>query len=126
MTEAIATLKNYRQSPRKVRVVADMIRGKSVADAKEILFYVPKRAGLPLLKLLTSAEANAGKLPNLVVKKIAVDGGKTLFRSRPRSRGMANRIAKRTSHVSIVLAESTEPKKVEKVKVKKEAKSSAK
>lgn len=109
MPEAKATLNNYRQSPRKVRVVADLVRGKSVEEALDILTYVPKRAGLPLKKLLLSAYANAGKAANLKVKEIRVDGGATLYRRQPRSRGMANPIRKRTSHVNIVLSES-EPK----------------
>lgn len=102
-----ATLTSYRQSPRKVRVVADLIRGKSVEDALDILEYVPKRAGLPLKKLLLSAFANAGKAPNLKVKTVSVDKGAILYRRQPRSRGMANPIRKRTSHINIVL----EPKK---------------
>ncbi|MBX4195937.1 50S ribosomal protein L22 [Candidatus Parcubacteria bacterium] len=105
MAEARASLNNYRQSPRKVRVVADLIRGKSVEEALDILTYVPKRAGLPLRKLLSSAHANAGKSPNLIVKKVSVDGGAILYRRRPRSRGMANPIRKRTSHIDIILAE---------------------
>lgn len=100
-----ATLSSYRQSPRKVRVVADLIRGKSVEEALDILEYIPKRAGLPLKKLLLSAYANAGKTPNLKVKSVSVDGGAILYRRRPRSRGMANPIRKRTSHINIVLAE---------------------
>lgn len=105
MAEAKATLKSYRQSPRKVRVVADLIRGKSVTEAIDILTYIPKRAGLPLLKLLSSAHANAGKAPNLVVKEIRVDGGKILYRRLPKARGMASPIRKRTSHINIVLTE---------------------
>ena len=105
MAEARANLKNYRQSPRKVRVVADSVRGKSVEEALDILAYMPKRAGLPLRKLLASAYANAGKAPNLFVKEIRVDGGAILYRRQPRSRGMANPIRKRTSHVNVILAE---------------------
>lgn len=122
MAEAKASLSSYRQSPRKVRVVADLIRGKSVSEAMDILTYVPKRAGLPLLKLLSSAHANAGKAANLVVKEIRVDGGAILYRRRPRSHGMANPIRKRTSHINIVLVE-VEPK-IKKARFKKpEAKS---
>lgn len=111
MAEAKATLSNYRQSPRKVRLVADLVRGKSVEEAIDILTYVPKRAGLPLLKLLNSAYANAGKAPNLMVKEVSVDGGAILYRRRPRSHGMANPIRKRTSHVNIVLADKPEKAK---------------
>lgn len=109
MSEAKAQLKSYRQSPRKVRLVADLIRGKSVKDALVTLTFAGKRAAGPLEKLLASAVANAknASLPveSLIVKEIRVDGGAILYRRRPRSRGMANPIRKRTSHVNIVLAE---------------------
>ena len=105
MKEAKATLNTYRQSPRKVRLVADLVRGKKVEDALTLLAFVPKRAGLPLYKLISSAQANAEEKKNLVVKKITVDAGPILYRRRPRSRGMANPIRKRTSHVSVMLAE---------------------
>jgi large subunit ribosomal protein L22 len=107
MTEAKAQLNDYRQSPRKVRVVADTVRGKSVDGALNILTFIPKRAGLPLKKLIASAYANlpAGRqaLANVVIKEIKVDTGTTLYRRRPRSRGMANPIRKRTSHISVTL-----------------------
>jgi len=121
MTEVRAELKNYRQSPRKVRVVADTVRGKSVEEALTLLSFVPKRAALPLQKLVASALANAKNLSipteNLVVKEMRVDGGKTLFRSQPRSHGMATRIRKRTSHVSVVLTEGVKKAKKAKKKV---------
>lgn len=111
MAEARATLKNYRQSPRKVRVVADLVRGKKVPEAEILLTYAGKRAALPLQKLLASAVSNAKELSlaldQLFVKEISVDGGKILYRQRPRSRGMANRIRKRTSHVNIVLSDTS-------------------
>lgn len=108
-----AELKSYRQSPRKVRLVADAIRGKKVEEALTILDFIPKRASLPLKKLIASAHANAlrqgsgqaGKAENLVIKELKVDGGAILYRRRPRSRGMANPIRKRTSHVTVILAE---------------------
>jgi large subunit ribosomal protein L22 len=106
MNEAKAQLNDYRQSPRKVRIVADTVRGKSVEEALNILTFIPKRAGLPLKKLIASAYANSGKAEGLVVKEIKVDTGPTLYRRRPRSRGMADPIRKRTSHISIVLSES--------------------
>lgn len=111
MAEAKATLTSYRQSPRKVRLVADTIRGKSVEEAMDILTYIPKRAGLPLKKLLASAHANSGKAPNMVVKEVRVDGGKIMYRRLPKSRGMATPIRKRTSHINIVLAEKVEKSK---------------
>lgn len=94
-------------------MVADLIRGKKVEDAMVTLAYTTKRASDPLGKLLSSAIANAKGLSldmdKLVVKSISVDKGKTLYRRQPRSRGMANPIRKRTSHVNIVL-EEREPK----------------
>lgn len=112
MEEAKANLNNYRQSPRKVRLVADMVRGKSVEEASTILDFMPKRAALPIQKLIASAKANlfGGKATGeekAVVKSITVDDGPTLFRRRPRSRGMANPIRKRTSNVSVVLTSPT-------------------
>lgn len=114
MDKAKANLKNYRQSPRKVRLVADAVRGKKVEEAMTILSFVPKRASLPIKKLLASAVANAKNLSmsekDLVVKEIKIDAGPTLFRRRPRSRGMANPIRKRTSHVSVTLSEAKKAK----------------
>ena len=111
MNEAKAQLNNYRQSPRKVRLVADTVRGQRVEDALTTLSFVPKRAALPLQKLLASALANAKNLSlpteNLVVKEIRVDAGATLYRSQPRSyRGGDSTTRKCTSHISVVLAES--------------------
>lgn len=110
MSEAKAKLNNYRQSPRKVRLVANTVRGKKVEDAITTLSFVPRRSALPIQKLLASALANAKNLSlsteNLVVKEIRVDEGATMYRSRPRSRGMANPIRKRTSHISVTLASS--------------------
>lgn len=122
MQEAKAELKNYRQSPRKVRLVADTVRGKRVAEALTILSFVPKRAALPLQKLVASALANAKNLSmpveNLVVKEMMVDAGAIMYRRQSRSRGMANPLRKRTSRVQVVLAEG-KPKRVKKLKVDK-------
>ena len=119
MTEARAELKNYRQSPRKVRLVADTVKGKRVSEALTLLSFVPKRAALPLQKLLASAVANAKNLSlveeNLIVKEMRVDAGATLYRRQPRSRGMANPLRKRTSQVRVVLVEGA-PKKMKKAK----------
>ena len=103
-----AELKNYRQSPRKVRLVADVIRGKKVEVALVELQFLGKRAALPFAKLISSAVANAThnhKVPveGLVIKNISVTKGPTLRRSSPRSRGMANRINKRTSILKVEL-----------------------
>lgn len=105
-----ATLSNYRQSPRKVRVVADVVRGKKIADAKIALKFLGKRAAPVIEKLLDSAVANAvqkgASEKSLRVKSIGVLKGPTLKRIRPRSRGMANRINKRTSHIQVELVET--------------------
>jgi len=98
-----AQLNNYRQSPRKVRLVADLVRGKSVADAKAELKHLAKRAATPLLKLLDSAMANSGKKEGLFIKSIQVDKGVILKRSMPRAYGRAFPIHKHTSHVSLEL-----------------------
>jgi len=111
-----ASLKNYRISPRKVRVVADLIRGKSATLANNILLHADKKAKKPLNELLASAVANAKHnfkidAESLFVKEIRVDQGYVLKRSMPVSRGSAHPIAKRTSHVSITLAPIVEKKK---------------
>jgi large subunit ribosomal protein L22 len=102
-----AFLKNYRQSPRKVRLVADFVRGKSVDNALLELQFMPKRASRAVAKLIASARANAENnfkvTDALFVKEITVDDGPTLKRHRPVSRGRAHGINKRTSHVNIVL-----------------------
>ncbi len=103
-----AILTNYRQSPRKVRLVADLIRGKQVAKAIEALNFLPKRAAGPISKLISSALANAVEnfkvTPDvLFIKSIGVDKGVTLKRFRPRARGRASRINKRTSNLMVML-----------------------
>ena len=118
-----ASLKNYRISPRKVRLVADMIRGKNVAQAKIILATAVKKAKHPLGDLLDSAVANASHnhkiAPEaLFVKEIRVDQGYVLKRQMPMSRGSAFPIKKRTSHVLITLAPAEE-KKAKKAKTAK-------
>lgn len=124
MKEAKATLSDYRQSPRKVRGVVNMIRGKSILEAENLLSFIPKRSAGPVQKLLASAVANAKNLSipleNLIVKNISVDGGKILYRRLPMSRGRAFVIRKRTSHVDLVLGEKIQSKvKSKKPKVKK-------
>lgn len=104
-----AILKNYRHSPRKVRLLADLVRGKKVADALATLQFVDKRAAGPFAKVIASAVANAkdhGKnTDTLFVKSVAVDKGTVLKRSMPRARGSASRINKRNSHISVELGE---------------------
>ncbi len=103
-------LKNYRQAPRKVRLVADLIKGKDVGAASIELSFLPKRAAKIFEKLLSSAEANAKQnfsldKENLFIKDLRVDKGIVLKRSMPRARGSASRINKRTSHIVLTLAE---------------------
>ena len=122
--EVTASLQQYRQSPRKVRLIADLIRGKRVSDALLELDFMVKRGAAPMKKLLSSAVANAEnnfKLTRdtLVVKKITVDGGVTMKRSMPRAFGRAYPIHKRTSHITIILDEG-----VAKIKKSKRAPSS--
>lgn len=112
-----AKLSNLRISPRKVRLVAGLIRGKMVNEAKNQLVFLTKRSAEPVLKLLNSAIANAKnneKLneENLIVSEIFVDGGPVLKRSMPRAFGRAATILKRTSHVTIVLEEKLKEEKV--------------
>ena len=119
-----ATLKTYRQSPRKVRLAADLIKGKSVLMALAQLKFLSKRASLPIEKLLNSAIANAehnfgATRADLMVKDIRVDKGIVFRRSMPRARGSASPIRKRTSHITIVLGKLEEKKNKNKnVKVK--------
>ena len=109
MATAKAILKDYRQSPRKLRLVANLIKGKKVAEALANLEFLGKRASLPVKKLIKSAISNAKELnlnyQDLFVKEIKVDEGKILYRRRYRARGRTMPIRKRTSHVSLVLAE---------------------
>jgi len=104
-----AFLKNYRQSPRKVRLVAELIKGKRVAEALLYLDTLPKRASDPINALLLSAISNAKQagvaVDNLYVKNVTVNKGIVLKRSMPRARGSASRINKRTSHVMLTLIE---------------------
>lgn len=104
-----ASISNHRISPRKVRIVADMIRGKKVTLAKVILENASKKAKDPIATLIDSAIANAIhnhkiEIDTLIVSEIRVDKGYTLKRSIPMSRGSAFPIKKKTSHISIVLA----------------------
>jgi large subunit ribosomal protein L22 len=104
-----AFLKNYRQSPRKVRLIADLVRGKKVSEALTTLQFVDKRAADPFAKVIKSAVANAadqGKdTSNLVVKTVTVNKGVTYRRMMPRARGSASRINKRNSHILVELGD---------------------
>ena len=121
-----AHLRHLRMSPRKVRLVTDLIRGAESKKAQEQLKFIPKKASEPVLKLLNSAIANAKnnfKLEenNLFISEIFVNEGQTLKRWRARAMGRSAPIMKRTSHITIVLDE-IKPTQVSKKKKKKEAK----
>ncbi len=101
--------KYARISARKVRLVADMIRGRDVQDALNILKFSPNRAAGMISKVLTSAVANANEaeadVERLIVDRAFVDEGPTIKRWQPKDRGRANPILKRTSHITIVVEE---------------------
>ncbi len=108
-------LRNLRTAPRKVSQVADLIRNKNVAQARAILEFTVKRSAQPVLKLLNSAVASALhdfqlEESNLTIAEIRVDEGPKLKRSFPMSRGRAYPIIKRTSHITLILSEISNPK----------------
>jgi large subunit ribosomal protein L22 len=108
--EAKAVAKYIRMSPQKVRLLVDLVRGKKVEDAKQILRFARKYAADPVSKVLLSAVANAKQNPNideniLFVKEIFVDQGPSLKRWRARAQGRAASIKKRMSHITVVLDE---------------------
>ena len=105
-----AKLRWLRMSPRKVRLVVDLIRGKPVEEALNLLTFNQKAASRPLVKLLRSAVANADDrgghdIDKLFIKTAVVDEGPTWRRWLPRAMGRATRIRKRTSHVTLVLGQ---------------------
>ncbi len=106
---AHASLRFLRVAPRKVRLVADNVRGMRVGDALAMLKYTPQAAAKPLAKLLRSAVANAEQkggrvdVDSLVVKKLTVDHGPKLRRFMPRAMGRAYRVEKKSSHVHVEL-----------------------
>ncbi len=121
--EAVAKLKNHPTSPRKMRLVADLVRGMDVDKALGVLKFTRKHASRPLEKLVLSAVANwEAKNPGenlddhqLYVKTIFVDGGRMLKRLRPAPYGRAHRIRKRSNHVTIVIESRTPVAEVEAV-----------
>lgn len=118
---ATATLSNYRQAPRKVRLVADLVRGKSADRAISLLSVLPQRAGEPMLKLVKSAVSNAGvSASELYISSIAVNGGMVFKRIMPRARGRAAHILKRTSHITLALSKKA-PKKAKSSKLEAES-----
>lgn len=107
--EARAIARYVRVAPRKARVVVDLVRGKSVPKAREILQFTNRAVAEDVEKVLNSAVANAEhqhqvRAEQLVVKTAYVDEGPTLKRIRPRAKGSAARIRKRTSHITIIVA----------------------
>ena len=105
-----AVLKGLQMSPQKARLVADLVRGMPVDKALDILRFTQKKAVLPIRKCLESAIANAennegADVDALVVESIMIDGGSVLKRFAARAKGRGTRILKRTSHITIVVAE---------------------
>ena len=129
-----AIAKGVRISPRKVSVVASLVRGRSVADALVILEHAPRRAATPVAKVIKSAQANADhnhnfKPDTLRITEISVTPGVRYKRFRPVSRGMAHPYQLRTSHIKVVVdgekrapKKAAEPKSTAKVTSKKEEK----
>ncbi len=128
-----AKLKYVRMGPRKIRRVAELVKGMPVEEAMETLYFIPKAAARPLMQTIKSATSNAlnaedsGKMrtEDLFIKEIRIDGGPIWKRIRPAPMGRAYRIRKRTSHLSVRLG--VDPKRVkaiQKEKAKAKAKSS--
>jgi len=108
--ETIAQHRHARSSAQKVRLVADLVRGKPVAQALNILTYTNKKASALVKKVLQSAIANAehnagSDIDDLKVAKIFVDSGPSMKRTMPRAKGRADRILKRTSHITVVVSD---------------------
>jgi len=129
--EATAKLRYLRITPRKVRAVADLIRGKNVSSALQQLAYVEKRAAEPVAKLLRSAVANAEiasknqvDVDRLWVTSLMVDQGPSLRRFMPRAMGRAFKILKKTSHIALTISDEAAPKK-KRVKPARKAKAAA-
>lgn len=103
-----ATLENYNQAPRKVRLVADLVKGKSVPEALAALKFLPKKAALPIAKLITSALANANVAADdadkLTVKNLTVESAGMFKRYMPRAFGRASLIRRRRSRAVVTLA----------------------
>ena len=114
-TEARAVARHVRVTPQKARRVIDLIRGKNATDAVSVLKFAPQGAAEPILKVLESAIANARFKADaaaerfdereLVISSVYIDEGPTMKRIRPRAKGRANRIMKRTSHNRLTVAE---------------------
>ena len=107
--EAVAKLNDYPTSPRKMRLLVDLIRGMKVEKALAILEFNPKHSSVPLRKLVMSAISNwkqkneNGDEGGLIVKTIFVDGARTLKRMRPAPQGRGYRVRKRSNHVTVIV-----------------------
>ena len=104
-----ATLKNHLQTPRKTRLVTDMVKGKSVSEALTALRFVKRKSAESVRKLVESAVANASqegkKQDDLIIENITVDKGITLNRWMPKARGRATPLKRERSHITVTLAE---------------------
>ena len=124
--EAVAKLRNYPTSPRKMRLLADLIRGQKVEKVLAELEHNPKHPAVPLRKLVLSAINNwkqkneEGDESDLVVKTIFVDGARTLKRMRPAPQGRGYRVRKRSNHVTVIVDNAPKTTKAELKKLKKE------
>lgn len=114
MKTQTAKLNHLRISPRKARLVANMLKGLSANEAEAQLLISPQKSVGPILKLLRSAVSNSKQQQlnpeNLFIKEIRVDGGPMLKRFMPRAQGRATMIQKKTSHITLVLGESEKPR----------------
>jgi len=122
--EAVAKLRNYPTSPRKMRLLADLIRGKRIDNVLAELEFNPKHPAVPLRKLVLSAINNwkqkneGGDETQLVVKTIFVDGARTLKRMRPAPQGRGYRVRKRSNHVTVIVDTKAEKTEARAAKVK--------
>ena len=116
--EAVAKLKNYPTSPRKMRLIADLIRGMKVEKALAVLEHNAKHPAVPMRKLVLSAISNwkqkneGGDEGQLIVKTIFVDGARTLKRMRPAPQGRGYRVRKRSNHVTVIVDDAANAKAV--------------
>ncbi len=123
--EAVAKLKNYPTSPRKMRLLADLVRGMRVEKALAVLEHNAKHPAVPLRKLVLSAISNwkqkneGGDETGLVIKTIFVDGARTLKRMRPAPQGRGYRVRKRSNHVTLVVDNTPTAKELKKTAAKK-------
>lgn len=130
--EARAAARHVRVSPRKARIIADLVRGQSVEKALEILKYTPKAAAVPVMKTVQSAMHNLVNMSehpldpaDMGIREIVIDEGRTMYRIRPRAQGRAYRIRKRSSHITVVV-EHKEPVAPQQKKAKRVSKAKAK